>query len=127
MSYKAFAVSLLLLITLCAFQCKKDEYVGDVIYTAELKMINTCAKFYACVITEGDIDPDLVDNNWEHEGQVYQKAFTVENRCSFSANFKPGKNFRFRILKKAAVNNCEVCAIGILGAPSKNLSVKVIQ
>ena len=128
MYYKAFVASLLLLVTLCAFRCDKDSYyIGDDIYTAEVKSITSCARFYACVITKGEIDPDLVDNSWEHEGQTYSKAFVVQNHCEFPARLKDGGSFRFRILKKQPRNNCEVCTIGILGAPSKKLIVKVIQ
>jgi len=128
MYYKAFAAALLLLITLCAFRCNKSsDYIGGDIYTAEIKQITSCARFYACVITEGDIDPGLVDNKWEHDGQIYSRAFVVQNNCEFPARLKAGASFRFRILKKQPRNNCEVCMIGILGAPSKNLSVKVIE
>lgn len=128
MYYKAFVASLLLFITLCAFRCDKDsDYIGNDIYTAEVKSITSCAKFYACVITNGDIDSDLVDNNLEHGGRTYSKAFVVQNHCEFPTRLKTGESFRFRILKKQPRNNCQVCAIGILGAPSKKLSVKVIQ
>ncbi len=128
MYYKAFAASLLLLITLCAFKCDKDsDYIGDDIYTAEVKSVTSCARFYACVVTKGDINPDLVDNNWEQNGQTYTKAFVVQNYCEFPTRLKAGESFRFRIVKKQPRNNCQVCTIGILNAPSKNLSVKVIQ
>lgn len=128
MYYKAFVASLLLLITLCAFRCDKgSDYVGDDIYTAEVKSITSCARFYACVVTKGNIGPDLVDNSWEHGGHTYSKAFVVQNHCEFPTRLKAGDSFRFRILKNQPRNNCQVCTIGILGAPSKNLSVKVIQ
>jgi hypothetical protein len=128
MYYKALVASLLFLTTLCAFRCDKDSvYIGDRIYTAEIKRTNSCARFYACVITNGEIDPDLVDNNWEHEGQNYPKAFTVQNNCAFPSGLKSGDSFRFRILKNTARNNCQVCTIGIIGAPSKSLNIEIIK
>lgn len=127
MYYKAFVALLLLFITLCAFRCDKDsDYIGGDMYTAQVKRITSCARFYACVITKGDINPDLVDNSWEHEGQTYSNAFVVQNYCAFPTRLKAGESFRFRILKNQPRNNCQVCTIGILGAPSKKLNIKVI-
>ncbi len=128
MYYKAFVASLLLFITLCAFRCDKDsDYIGNDIYTAEVKSINSCAKFYACVITNGDIDSDLVDNNWEHEGRTYPKAFVVRNNCVFPSGIGEGDSFQFRIVKKPVNNDCIICNIAIIGTPSKSLDIEVVQ
>ncbi|WP_114791743.1 hypothetical protein U0035_17515 [Niabella yanshanensis] len=126
MYYKAFVASLLLLVTLCAFRCDKDrDYIGDDIYTAEIKSINSCARYYACVITNGDIDPDLVDNSWKHDGNTYQKAFMVRNNCDFTSGIREGESFRFRIVKKPVKNDCIICNIAITGTPSKSLNIEV--
>lgn len=128
MNYKTVAASLLLVITLCAFQCNKNgDHVGGTVYTAILKSTTSCARYYACVITEGSINPELVDNNWKLGDQTYQKAFVVRNNCDFPSAIKEGASFRFRIIKNQVNSDCMICNIAIIGGPSKSLNIEVIK
>ncbi|MCH5717373.1 hypothetical protein [Niabella hibiscisoli] len=127
MNYKAIGAAFLLVITLCAFKCNKtSEHIGGTLYTAIVKSSSSCARYYACIITEGYIDPELVDNNWESGNRIYQKAFMVRNNCDFPSGIREGESFRFRIVKKPVKNDCIICNIAITGTPSKSLNIEVV-
>ncbi|HRB80170.1 MAG TPA: hypothetical protein PKY86_08185, partial [Niabella sp.] len=81
------------------FACNKksSQIDSSPIYKAEIKQIVSCAKYYACVITNGDINPELVDNDWKQGDQNHQKSFTVRNSCSFPTSLKEGDSFYFQI------------------------------
>lgn len=119
--------SLLFACLFTALSCNKSNSVEKgSIYKAKIMRMEDCAKFYACVIKEGAIDPTLVDNNWEHDGMTYNNAFFVANRCAFPSKLKTGDEFEF-ILSSNVDNNCTVCNIGLFNIPSKSLNVKVLQ
>ncbi len=127
MNFRAFFAPLLLLTVFIAFACNKNsDYIDSDIYTAEIKSTVTCANYYACIVTKGNIDLDLVDNTWRYDKNIYQKAFRVLNHCAFPKNLGPGSSFRFKILQNPTRTSCMVCAIGILNPPSKSLNIEVV-
>lgn len=125
---RIISLPVLILLLLPVFACKKTTSVNDSpVFKAEIKQLMSCAKYYACVITDGDINPELVDNSWKQGDSFYQKAFVVKNSCHFPMSLKEGDSFYFQIEKNPMPNTCAICEIAIVNAPKKNLDIRVVE
>lgn len=103
--------------------CTKNK--STVRYKGKLEITGICMN-YTIRVTEGNIDPALIVDNWTDEttSKSYDKVFRLGNPCDFPATVKQGDEFYFTI-DTAKGKDCAVC-MAYYPTPPKALSIKVV-
>jgi hypothetical protein len=103
--------------------CTKNK--STVHYKGKLEITGICMN-YTIRVTEGNINPALIVDNWTDEttSKSYDKVFRLGNPCDFPATLKQGDEFYFTI-DTAKGKDCAVC-MAYYPTPPKALSIKVV-
>lgn len=103
--------------------CTKNKSAAR--YKGKLEITGICMN-YTIRVTEGNIDPALIVDNWTDEttSKSYDKVFRLGNPCDFPATLKQGDEFYF-IIESAKGKDCAVC-MAYYPTPPKALSIKVV-
>jgi len=113
----------LAILVLSNSDCTKNK--STVRYKGKLEITGICMN-YTIRVTEGNIDPALIVDNWTDEttSKSYDKVFRLGNPCDFPATLKQGDEFYFTI-DTAKGKDCAVC-MAYYPTPPKALSIKVV-
>jgi len=113
----------LAILVLSNSDCTKNK--STVRYKGKLEITGICMN-YTIRVTEGNIDPALIVDNWTDEttSKSYDKVFRLGNPCDFPATLKQGDEFYFTI-DTAKGKECAVC-MAYYPTPPKALSIKVV-
>ncbi|HXB93390.1 MAG TPA: hypothetical protein VNU72_13925 [Puia sp.] len=115
MSHKILPLSLLLLLAIAGFQCKKKEDPGPLL-TGKLIISDGCSQ-YAVGIVSGAFDPTQVTAEWKDpdNDSVYHNVFrlgAVRGACGISYyGVGRGDTFTFRMDPNPQNLLCFVCAV----------------
>ena len=122
------AVLLLLsMVTLSAFQCKKEAVSAKkTCYKGRLEIKGTCLNF-TIKILEGKISSEKIEKTWKDEstGKEYTNVFRLDNFCTFPPSLKEGDEFYFEIEENPS-NDCFRC-LAFYPVPSKGLNIRVLS
>lgn len=114
------------LMILSSYQCNRKAAAGTGKLRGKLIIKEICAHYVIQVI-EGTVDTSMVTYGWKDDkrNKVYDKVFTVSNRCSFAADsLKEGDEFEFTFDKNPPPENCLVC-MAFYPTPPKRHPIKV--
>ena len=119
-----FVILALLFITVCSFQCKKNNSNPDC-YKGKLAKKALCMN-YTLTLVEGNMDPSLYEASWTdpNTGTTYSKAFALASPCTFPQGINEGDEFYFTIEPQS--KDCAVC-MAFYPTPAKKLEIKVLS
>jgi len=122
------AVLLLLsIVTLSAFQCKKEAVTAKTAcYKGRLEIKGTCMN-YTIKVLEGNISEDRIEKKWKNPstGNEHTNVFRLESICNFPTNLKEGDEFYFELENNPSIE-CFRC-LAFYPTPEKGMSIKVIS
>ena|ERR1700730_6617179 len=109
-----------------AHDCNKRSQSGKL--KGKLVIMELCSN-YVVQVVDGEVDTSRLVNGWRDEKRkmVYDKVFTVANRCDFPAtDLKEGDEFEFMFDGNPAPQNCMVC-MAYYPVPPKANSIKTLR
>lgn len=111
------------LLTISAENCTKKKAAA--VYKGRLEVKGLCMN-YTISVTEGNIDPSLVEASWTDETtkKTYTNAFGLGSPCNFPATINAGDEFYFSI-DTTKQENCAVC-MAYYPTPGKKIPIKVV-